>query len=180
MKLPPNFFYIPGFGNRYAVKANETYTGCDPVVYSLVAPGTHTPSIMRSVRLERGAAVTIAARAGSYKQSHTIKSLIEKTMATSEFKLAAIEYRRDVPASTAVTAVPHMQPAQRPVWVIATVTKGNGIVTFKFAQDPKQHTEIEAAYAEADRLATQNPGVEYAVFRNVRRVKSGGISRVDF
>jgi len=182
MKLPTNFFYIPGFNKRYAVKALPNFSSCEHIIYSLVAPGTYTPSPMRSKMLERGSAVTLAKDVGGWKRSYTVSDLIKTTMASAEFKLAALEYAKDHKIDFVVPTPGPLSnnPAQRPVWIIATVSKANGGVTLKFAQDPKQHTDMEAAYAEADRLATQNPGVEYAVFRNVRRVKTGGISRIDF
>jgi len=167
--LPPNFFYIPEFNKRYAVKAKADYTGCEPMVYSLVAAGVRTPQPMTTTRLERGLAVRLANYAGGRSRNRTVDSLIKATMAAITFQKAQKDYilSRAVPinrvdgSAAAGTSVNKSEGK----WIIVN---SSGVVLEFFNESHANN--------EAERLAKLKPGSVITIFKAVRKVVAGGVT----
>jgi len=161
MTLPENFFYIPGFGNRYAVKATETYSGVHNDIYSLVYPGATEPVVLPTKSHSKfGEIVRIAKYAGTDKQSFIVDSLVGLVLDSHGFKATQREYQGQTAAK--------QEPSAEKRWFIISRDEGEFGLIDLYNDRPEYETE-ERANDDAKDLAEESPGKEFYVVTTIRK-----------
>ena len=171
MALPNGYFYIPGFGNRYAMKLNQSTGELDPVVYSLIYPGhggTPWPVGDTSNFSQR---VSLSTQCGYGKISCLLDSLAASVYMSGEYKKA-----RDAAKKASNTTEGQDTSTATAGWIIGSKGK-DGKLSFSAA--PKVHTTEASAYTECERLARASAGKMFIVFKTVRQVVAGGVQVTD-
>ena len=189
MNLPANYYWIPGFGNRYALREHTTGAGFMEAVFSFVSPGAKGLPIEVNIKhMMNGPSVTIARYVGGYKDTYTIKALMKLVADSPEYKKAqqAKKFRSNETSvckpgcnSQCGCGSKGVAKAGGAGWIIGSVRSDTGHRSFSFSNDPKVHDTEASAYAEAERLARLNAGFRYVVLKTVREVVVGGVTVTD-
>ena len=183
MNLPANYYWIPGFNNRYALQTQANGTDFIQAVYSFVRPGFNGKPVGVDVKhMMNGPSVTIARYVGGYKDTYTIKSLIKLVTGSPEYKKAQ-QAKKFEPVTSGCSGGCGCKSEAKKVsgagWIIGSDRSGAVGRSFSFANDPKIHDTEASAYAEAERLARSNAGTRYIVLKTVREVVVGGVTVTD-
>ena len=169
MQLPQNFFWIPGYENRYAMYYSESEKTLAGAVYSFVYPGYQGKP--RPIEAKSNGNYYLSK--GGWKEGYHRSVLLDIVKNSSAFKNAM---KKPTFAQAAVAALNSSSSAQsKQCWIIGTETGG----ALSMSSMPRQHETEDSAYAEAERLATTHPGKTFIVFKAVRKVVVGGVQVTD-
>ena len=168
MQLPNNFFWIPGYENRYAMVYYGSEQALAGAVYSFVYPGHQGKP--RPIEAKGNGNFYLSK--GGRKEGYHRTVLQDIVKGSAAFKNAMKKTTTFAQAVAASNPAPTLPSA---CWIIGTEV--NGAVSTN--SNPALHRTEQSAYAEAQRLATTNPGKTFVVFKAVRKVVAGGIQVTD-
>ena len=166
MDLPVNYFWIPNYENRYAMRYDQCHCDLDSVVYSFVTPGYQGKPAPMTARWSRnGMMISLTAARKSYKSTYSIACQASYVRHTDAYKKAIGH-----PKSTPVPYSPKKS------WMIG-IMKDDGNISF--SETPKQHTTREEAFKESEFLASVSPSQKFVIVETIRVVTASKLTITD-
>ena len=174
MDLPVNYFWIPNYENRYAMKLDPVTGDLERAVYSLVSPGWQGKPAPMTARWSRnGMKISLTAARKSYKNTYSIAWLASSVRNTDAYK-KAVAKPRPVTSRREPTPAPYKP---KKVWMIG-IMKDDGNISF--SETPKQHTTREEAFKESEFLASVSPSQKFVIVETIRVVAASKLTITEY
>lgn len=166
MQLPKNYYWIPGYENRYAMEYDPKNHYINSVVYSFVYPGWNGRP--RSIESKGNSQYCLSknGRKATFDVIH-LKQMVTESIA----------FKHEVLLRSAINSQQPVKPGKTnsAIWIIGAVVNG----AIELLTAPTEHATEESAYTDVAELAALKPGREFIVFKSVRKAVSGGIQITD-
>lgn len=192
MILPKNYYWIPGYENRYALYYDANENRFNNSVWSAIYPGCHD-KLVALVPKSYSPKVYSLSKNGE-KVTYTIELLQRQIRAFLQSRNMMPRGLPQVECAAGFDEADSMKPTTRPAITVDVegVVRGEyqaGMLSEKrwvvgrqenfnitFNSHPTSFTNIDDAQASATERAKSNPGVEYLVLETMLKVVDAGVT----
>ena len=173
MNLPVNYFWIPNYENRYAMRFDAVKGEIEHAVYSFVTPGwggAPAPLTIKWTRTGNTVSLTSVTKTG--KETHDVAWLANIVRRTDAYQKAT---RSNKVATKLGHPITDLHKPKK-VWMIG-IMKDDGNISF--SETPKQHTTREEAFKESEFLASVSPSQKFIIVETIRVVQASKLTITD-